>query len=155
MSLFRSDRAVIERWRVADKKERMKNFSPVRVREALDARDGFDGKKRAALYQLFSELAGHPTMRSVDMMRPVKGGDAVIGPFMEATSLEAVLSEMGRLAVQVGETLEAFFPNTWRNGIGARIAFARVKQQWLDTFYPKRAAKSVAPAGSQSNPKHP
>ena len=133
----------------------MKNFSPVRVREALDARDGFDGKKRAALYQLFSELAGHPTMRSVDMMRPEKGGDAVIGPFMEATSLEAVLSEMGRRAVQVGETLDAFFPNTWRNGIGARIAFARVKQQWLDTFYPKRAAKSVAPAGSQSNPKHP
>jgi hypothetical protein len=32
------------------------------------------------------------------MMRPQKDGDAVIGPFMEATSLEAVISEMGRLA---------------------------------------------------------
>ena len=43
MNLFNGDRATIERWRLADKKERMKNFSPIRVREALDARDGFDG----------------------------------------------------------------------------------------------------------------
>ncbi len=137
LNLFKGDWTAIERWRLADKKERMKNFSPVRVREALDTRDGFDGKKRAALYEMFSELAGHPTMQSVFMMRPKKDGDAVIGPFIEATSLEAVLSEMGRLAVQVGEILNSFFPDQLRNGLGARIAFARVKRQWLDTFYPQ------------------
>ena len=49
LNLFKGDRTAIERWRFADKKERMKNFSPIRVREALDARDGFHGKKRAAL----------------------------------------------------------------------------------------------------------
>jgi hypothetical protein len=43
-------------------------------------------------------------------MRPRKDGDAVIGPFMKATALEAVISEMGRLAVQVGEQLNRFFP---------------------------------------------
>ena len=58
LNLFEGDRTAIERWRLADKKERMKNFKPIRVREALDAREGFDGKKRAALYDLFSELAG-------------------------------------------------------------------------------------------------
>ena len=137
MDLFNRDRTVIERWRFANKKERMKNFSPIRVREDLDARDGFDGKKRAAQYELFSELAAHPTMKSIFMMRPQKDGDAVIGPFIEATSLEAVLSEMGRLAVQAGGILNAFFPNKWRNGLEARVAFARVKQQWLDTFYPQ------------------
>ena len=137
LNLFKGDWTAIERWRLADKKERMKNFSPVRVREALDTRDGFDGKKRAALYEMFSELAGHPTMKSVFMMRPEKDGDAVIGPFIEATSLEAVLSEMGRLAVQAGEILNAFFPETWRNGLGARIAFARVNRQWLERFYPQ------------------
>ena len=122
----------------------MKNFSPVRVREALDARDGFDGKKRAALYGLFSELAGHPTMKSVFMMRPKKDGDAVIGPFIEATSLEAVLSEMGRLAIQVGEILDAFFPDKWTNGDAPRAAFAEVKQHWLDTFYPRRSVPAEA-----------
>ncbi len=139
MNLFSGDRTAIESWRLADKKEYMKKFSPIRVRETLDARDGFDGKKRAALYKLFSELAAHPTMKSVFMMRPQKDGDAVIGPFIEVTSLEAVLSEMGRLAVQAGEVLNAFIPETWTKALEAREAFARVKQRWLETFYPQES----------------
>lgn len=39
--------------------------------------------KRFETYKMFSELAGHPTMKSALMMRP-QHGDAVIGPFMEA-----------------------------------------------------------------------
>jgi hypothetical protein len=80
--------------------------------EALDARDGFTSKKRFEMYELFSELAGHPNMKLSWMMRPRKDGDAVIGPFMKATALEAVISEMGRLAVQVGEQLNRFFLQT-------------------------------------------
>ena len=68
------------------------------------------------------------------MMRPQKDGDAVIGPFMEATSLEAVISEMGRLGVQVGEQLDRFFPEDW--GMPSRVAFARLKQNWMGRFYP-------------------
>ena len=79
-------------------------------------------------------------MKSVAMMRPQKDGDAVIGPFIEASSLEAVLSEMGRLAVQVGEVLNAFFPETWSNAHSARMAFAQVKRQWLDAFYQQGSA---------------
>ena len=142
LDLFRTDRPAIERWRVADKQERMKNFSPVRVRETLDARDGFEGKKRAAVYELFSELAGHPNMKSVFMMRPRKDGNAVIGPFIEATSLEAVLSEMGRLAVRAGEVIDAFFPEGWAAGTEARAAFANVKQAWVGTFYPQRSTET-------------
>ena len=135
LDLFKGDRTLIEPWRLADRKKRMKNFSPVRVRDALDTRDGFEGKKREEVYKMFSELAGHPTMKSVAMMRPQKDGDAVIGPYMEETALEAVLSEMGRLAIQVGEVLDAFLPNTFEGAIGVRVEFARVKQDWLETFY--------------------
>ncbi|NTH81478.1 hypothetical protein G6K97_30500 [Agrobacterium rhizogenes] len=134
--LFRGDRTLIARWRVADKKARMKEFGPVKVREALDARDGFTSMKRFEMYELFSELAGHPTMKSAWMMRPQKEGDAVIGPFVETTALEAVLSEMGRLAIQVGEILDAFFPTDWRQGIATRLAFAKIKRAWLSEFYP-------------------
>jgi hypothetical protein len=102
---FAGDRILIERWRFADKKARIKDFGPVKVREALDARDGFTEKKRFATYEMFSELAGHPTMKSAFMMRPQPDGEAVIGPFVEVTTLEAVVSEMGRLAIQVGEQL--------------------------------------------------
>ena len=135
LDLFQSDRALIERWRFADKKIRMSEFSPVKVREALDRRDGFTTKKRAEIYALFSELASHPTMKSAWMMRPQKDGDAVIGPFVEATALRAVLSEMGRLAVQVGEVLSEFCPADWRRASATRIGFAKAKEAWLTTFY--------------------
>jgi hypothetical protein len=75
------------------------------------------------------------------MMRPQKDGDAVIGPFMEATALEAVVSEMGRLAVQVGEQLNRFFPANWEQGMPSRVAFAKLKQNWMDTFYPTAASE--------------
>jgi len=38
---FAGGRTPIERWRFAEKQARMKDFGPVKVREALDARDGF------------------------------------------------------------------------------------------------------------------
>jgi hypothetical protein len=135
ISLFEGDRAAISRWRHADKKEYRKHFSPVRVREALDKRDGFSGKKRAEMYELFSELAGHPTMKSHLMLRPEKGGDAVIGPFIERTTLDAALSEMGRLAVQAGELLGAFIPANWHEADASRAAFAEQKGYWVSEFY--------------------
>jgi hypothetical protein len=103
--LFRGEPSLIKEWRFADKQQIRKKFSPIRVREALDKRYGHTAKKRAELYQLFSELAAHPTMKSALMMRPEIGGDAVIGPFVEKRALEAQLSEMGRLAVQAGDHL--------------------------------------------------
>lgn len=136
IDLFQRDKTLISKWRTADKKERIREFRPVRVREKLDTLDGYTSKKRAETYGLFSELAGHPTMRSACMMRPEKEGDAVIGPFMEITSLEAVISEMGRLAIQVGEQLDLFFPEDWDVPVPSRLAFAKSKKLWLDKFYP-------------------
>lgn len=136
LDLFAGDRTLIERWRIADTQARIKNFRPLKVREALDARDGFTLKRRAEIYERFSELAGHPTMKSDWMMRPQKDGDAVIGPFMEAVPLEAVISEMGRLAIQVGEQINTFIPADWTRGLPARVAFAELKLKWIAVFYP-------------------
>lgn len=138
LDLFSRDRSLIQRWRVADKKERMRYFKPVKVREALDTRDGFSSRKRSQLYEMFSELAGHPTMKAISMMRPEKHGDAVIGPFMEFNILNAVISEMGRLAIQVGEQLSEFFPPEWETG---RLAVsAHIRETWISTFYPSARA---------------
>ncbi|WKL21553.1 hypothetical protein QYR00_07270 [Agrobacterium tumefaciens] len=136
LNLFVQDPPLIERWRLADKKERMAQFSPLKVREALDSRDGFTSKRRFEIYELFSELAGHPNMKSAWMMRPQKDGDAVIGPFMEATALEAVVSEMGRLAIQVGEQINAAIDPLWSPALPSRASFAKLKLEWLSTFYP-------------------
>ena len=137
LSLFAGDRTSIARWRLADKKARMNEFRPVKVREKLDARDGFTSNRRAEMYELFSELAGHPTMKSAWMLRPQKDADAIIGPFMEVQVLEAVISEMGRLAVQIGDEINAFLhPLDWAIGLPSRLAFAQKKEVWLSTFYP-------------------
>ena len=72
----------------------------------------------------------------LQMMRPQRNGDAVIGPFMETTTLEAVVSEMGRLAIQVGEQINLFFPADWPQGLPSRLAFTKLKQRWIATFYP-------------------
>lgn len=139
VDLFRGDRALIRRWRMADKKTRLKEFAPIKVRTLLDDRDGFMERKRAAIYELFSELAGHATMQSIAMMRP-KDMDAQIGPFFDATALEAVLSEMGRLAVQVGEHLDAFISGNRGQTLAVRHGFATAKRRWIDHFYGKAQA---------------
>jgi hypothetical protein len=142
---FAGDRTLIERWRFADKKARRKEFGPVKVREALDTRDGFTSKKRFAMYEMFSELAAHATMKSAFMMRPRRHGDAVIGPFMEATTLEAVVSEMGRLAIQLGEQLNRFIPANWQQSLPSQRAFAELKQRWIATFYSNPNPSTAAP----------
>jgi len=141
IDLFRGDRTLIAKWRMADKAARLKDFKPVRVRTLLDERDGFTERKRAAMYDLFSELAGHATMQSVAMLRP-KGMDAQIGPFFDITALEAVMSEMGRLAVQVGEQLDAFIPDPKGKALVMRNGFGATKSRWIARFYDGQAAST-------------
>jgi len=134
IDLFKTDHTAIERWRLADKKKQREEFSPAAVRKALDERDGAHTKKRAEVYKMFSELAAHPNMHSQHMLRPEKGGDIVMGPFMEGTTLEAGVSELGRLAIQAGEIMNAFLPGGWDHE-NVRANFARIKKEWIETFY--------------------
>jgi hypothetical protein len=136
LDLFSGDSSLITKWRFADAKVRHRDFSPAAVRKTLDDRYGHTTRKREELYKLFSELAGHPTMKSSWMMRPQRDGDAVIGPFIEKTSLDAVLSEMDRLAVQAGQHIIAFYPDAWKAAKEPRISFAETTRNWFLTFYP-------------------
>jgi hypothetical protein len=61
--------------------------------------------------------------------------DAHCGPFLDPTALEAVFSEMGRLAVQAGEIFGAFGPERWGPGIQTRLDFDARKRAWLQEFY--------------------
>ena len=132
LDLFKGDRTQIERWRLADHKERKKKFSPAPVRETLDRRDGSRSKKRAKLYKCYSEYAAHPTMKSIFLMRCGLDGDAVSGPFIDEPHLNALLVDMGFFAVQVGDILDYFFPETWVDLLHARGTFSRGRKHWLD-----------------------
>lgn len=134
LDYFRTNRPAIMHWRTTDKKTRKKAYQPAVIREALDDRDGFKSMKRAAIYELFSELAAHPNINSIHMLRP-KNMDARNGPFFDNTAFFAVLSEMGRLAIQVGEILEHFFPKGWQVSYPCRQAFRDAKPKWIEEFY--------------------
>ncbi len=145
LDLFSSDRNLITRWRNATHQERMREFSPVKVRERLDERDGLKNKKRFEIYEMLSILAAHPNMNSTLMMRPEKGGDIFIGPFIEETTLDAVLSEKGRLALQFGEHIEAFLPDDWGRCMATRQEFTIRKRKWMRLYRSKLAARKSAP----------
>lgn len=138
VDLFQGDRAQITRWRLAEGKDRWRNFKPSEMRKALDKRDGVLGKKRAARYQLFSELAAHPNMKSHLMMRPRPDWDAVSGPFLEAGALSAVVSEMGRSAVEIGDVVDPFFPEDGGEVRPVRAEYRRARAIWFKTFFPKK-----------------
>jgi len=138
LDLFQSYRHLIAEWRLADSKTQREKFGPVSVRKLLDERDGNGGKKRAELYKLFSELAGHPNMKSDYMLRPHKDGDALAGPFIEELTLRAGLGEMGKLAVQIAESLDQFFDFENEHVAAERHKFKKLKAEWIGCFLPRR-----------------
>jgi hypothetical protein len=134
LDYFQSRPSSIKEWRFADEKTKRDKFSPVKIRIALDKRDGLNKKRREEKYKLFSKLAGHPSMESINMMRPIKGGDAVSGPFVEKAAVEAVLSEMGQLALQAGIISNRLFPRI-EDFPDERLAFIQKEDQWIGEFY--------------------
>jgi hypothetical protein len=136
LDLLSHDQKLIEHWRSAGEKEHRKIFSPFEVRKTLDSRDGFTRKKRESVYKLFSKLAGHPSPQSDVMLRPEKGGDARNAPFMTHSSLEAVLSEAGRMAAQAGLHLSKLAPKGHQTLEAAQAAFHLERQRWITQFYP-------------------
>ena len=137
LDLLDGDRSLIERWQCADVKERRTMFWPVSVRNALDERYGCKEKKREEHYKLLSELAGHPTMKSVVMMRLRQDGDAESRPFVEEGVLKNVLYEMARLAVMFGDILDHFFFKRWVDAHQARADYKRAQKRWLEVWDPR------------------
>jgi hypothetical protein len=79
-------------WKRFDRKTRRKLFDPVKIRIALDERDGDTSKRREAEYNKLSELASHATFRGFQLT--TRGCVGELGPFVEKMNLLAWLEEM-------------------------------------------------------------
>jgi hypothetical protein len=102
LDYFHSNRDQIAIWRAGDEKKRNREFGAMKIRIALDDRDGFTERKREAAYNLLCQLGTHPTYTGFQMLQ-AKGSDKVIvGPFFEPASLDAVLSELAKTIMQAG-----------------------------------------------------
>jgi len=92
LDFFRTSPHQIGVWRTADRPLRRKLFDPVKIRTALDERDGDVEKRRAKQYGELSELASHASYRGFRLT--VRGGVGELGPFVEEINLKAWLHEM-------------------------------------------------------------
>lgn len=109
LDLFRTYPEKIPIWTRADRQARNKMFLPVKVRTALDARDGEGEKNRAKQYEQLSELASHATYRGFRLT--TRQGFGELGPFVETINLKAWLHEM---VLRLGPSA-VIFANLFRN----------------------------------------
>jgi hypothetical protein len=93
-----------ETWLKADPDTVRNNYRPVKIREALDKRDGFTKNKRRDHYGMLSTLGSHPTPASLDMKRD---GTRLIqsGPFRNMELMDMCIQEAAKEAVLLGTLL--------------------------------------------------
>ena len=151
-------------WQRADRPTRRKLFDPVKIRIALDARDGDTTRRREAEYNKLSEFASHVTMRGFGLT--TRDGFGELGPFVDRTRLLAWLEEivlrLGPSAVMYANqfpgadaALVQLFQKVGSDLINGfhrpRPGEEDVKSEPLHADYPNRAAASArAPATSSA-----
>lgn len=89
---FRTSPEQISVWKASDRALRRKLFDPVKIRIALDERDGDKDMRREAEYSKLSELASHATARGFRLTTRESFGE--LGPFVDEVILKAWLHEM-------------------------------------------------------------
>ncbi len=136
LGYFRHDRSKIAEWRNADDTTRKKAFAPVKIRIALDEKDGFTEKKRAAAYELLCELASHPTYRGLHMLVP-KGQAHHCGPFFDSSALKPLIEELVKLAIQAGQNYSVFFKVRTQATMETKVHFMEACGEWMERYYGK------------------
>lgn len=133
---FTRDRSQIEKWRTLEPREYDKIFKPVLVRDRLDQRDGYTGRKRAEIYKLMSGLAGHPSPAGFQMLLR-DNGNYCSGPFVEKTHLDACWSELAKIAIQIGGHFQEFFELTSKEVVMAKVEYLELQNKWHEHFFGK------------------
>ena len=109
LDYFLTSPGEINVWRTADNKDRKGKFSPVRIRMALDERDGNKEKKRAKVYATLSENATHATYAGFALTS--KDGLGHVGPFVDERKLRVWTQEMALRLVPAACSFGLHFPD--------------------------------------------
>jgi hypothetical protein len=82
----------IAEWKNISNEERIKNYSPVKIRDILDKRDGLINKKRDKKYKMFCEYAAHVSYAGNKLVAPKGLGE--IGPFFDDKYLKSCFTDL-------------------------------------------------------------
>ncbi|KAA2237645.1 hypothetical protein [Salinarimonas soli] len=128
----------VRRWRECSEADRKKEFSPFKIRVALDERDGFKEKKRADAYEMFCSLAAHPTVIGFSLLRKTGENLHQAGPFFDAGLVDVSMQELSRAIGQAVVVLALFIPNDDINFIETKLSFHEKASEWFERFYGTR-----------------
>ena len=103
LDLFNVESASIQAWLVLDDKKRWRKFSPKKVRESLDKRDGHKLQKRDEAYGLLSKYASHPTPEGFGIL--AVNDLTHVGPFPSQKNLTAAFQELAKHSNEIARIL--------------------------------------------------
>jgi len=138
LDYLRTDPKLVQEWKSVSEDKREKVFAPWRVRDALDKRDGFTEKKRAAHYKRLCVLCGHPTFAGFAMLRPEPKADAHMGPFLVPDLLEECIQELVQVSITAWQSVMCFFPPKTLRDYQARIHYIEKENDWFKHVYGKQ-----------------
>jgi hypothetical protein len=134
LDYFHSNRGQIAAWRACDEKKRNREFGAMKIRMALDDRDGFTERKREAAYNLLCQMATHPTYMGFQMLQARESNKVIVGPFFEPSSLEAVLSELAKTIQQAGAQTRHAGKDTLED-YRMSLDYMTAQADWSDRFF--------------------
>lgn len=82
----------ITEWKNSGNEERIKNYSPGKIRDILDKRDRLINKKREKKYKMFCEYAAHVSYAGNKLLAPKGLGE--IGPFFDDKYLKSCFTDL-------------------------------------------------------------
>jgi len=122
LDVFSHDPSRIARWREVTNEERLREFSPRRLRTILADRDGeeLDAIRRDE-YRLFSEHAAHLTYPALRLLA-LPDGSTAVGPTDDFKQVGNCLFELGRQVVKVASAETRLMMMLY---VRARVAVSR------------------------------
>jgi hypothetical protein len=98
-----------ERWLIADLSDLSGNgkYSPRKVREYLDQRDGYTERKRKKHFDMLSTLGAHPTPYGFSLRRDGHG-NINLGPFKQADLVRECIEELAKCTLSLMPSLIAY-----------------------------------------------
>ena len=117
-------------WSKASSKERKSNFSPLKIREVLDTRDGFTEKKGHETYSTFSEYATHATFDGFRLLVSEETNLHTIGPFFDAKLLDISINELARHQCYAAAVFILDFPSTTKEISDGKHGYFLYAHDW-------------------------
>ncbi|TSD84666.1 hypothetical protein FFK22_031445 [Mycobacterium sp. KBS0706] len=139
LDYLRTDPKLVQEWKMTPEDKRQSMFRPGKIRDKLDRRDGFTGRKREAHYKRLCVLCGHPTFAGFAMLRPEPNADAHMGPLLVPDLLEGCIQELVMVSITAWQAFMMFFPPKTLSDRKARVAYLEKQNDWFVRVYGKSA----------------